>query len=288
MSETPFRRVEGKSILPGGDGPAPEGFVSLILVKAGILGIRAMGRIVSVQSGSAAIFPPAAPFRPEKSCGVQSARVDFARSALDIEYLASSSAWLLSLLYPTPHPPNRAILTLDSGGGEKGPVVIKLGDREFIEAWSIMARLRSTLADGQASERGMERLRLAELAMIVSAGGPSSSAHARQVSFSADEVIAYVRERSSEELRLQDIAERFGVNPSYLSRAFASRAGLPLFEYLNRTRISKACALLKRSSMSVLEISYAVGYNNLSHFNRVFKRLAGVSPREFRRKNARA
>jgi AraC-like DNA-binding protein len=287
MSEAPFRHDQGKYILPGGYGPAPEGFFSLTLVKSGILRISSRNSIISVRAGSAVFQTYSPSAKAEPSNAVQAARVDFARSALDIEYLAEGAAWVFGFLYPAPRPHARSAPGTDSreDSAERTPIVIGLPEKDFIEAWSIMARLRSGIVDG--SGRGMERLRLAELAMIVFRGRnpacPAAGRAPQVAAFDIGAVISYLRERSSEDLRLADIAKRFGVHPAYLSRVFSEREGVPLFEYLNRTRISKACALLKRSSMSVLEIAYAVGYNNLSHFNRVFKRIAGASPREFRR-----
>lgn len=58
-----------------------------------------------------------------------------------------------------------------------------------------------------------------------------------------------------------------------------------MFEYLNRIRIQKSCLFLKRSSMSIVEIAFSVGYNNLSHFNRYFRRIMGMSPREYRNRS---
>jgi AraC-like DNA-binding protein len=73
-----------------------------------------------------------------------------------------------------------------------------------------------------------------------------------------------------------------GFNPSYFSRAFKHKAGMPLFEYVNHLRIRKACILLKRSALSIIEIAFSVGYNNISFFNRYFRKIMKMSPREYR------
>ena len=92
----------------------------------------------------------------------------------------------------------------------------------------------------------------------------------------------FLHERYADTLTLPGIAERFGFNPSYFSRLFHRQAGLTLVEYLNGIRIRRSCVLLKRTSLGVLEIAFSVGYNNLSHFNRYFRRIVGMSPREYR------
>jgi transcriptional regulator GlxA family with amidase domain len=73
------------------------------------------------------------------------------------------------------------------------------------------------------------------------------------------------------------------MNTSDFSRRFKARTGYPLFEYINRLRVKRAAALLKRTDMGVLDIALAVGYNNLSFFNRYFRRLTGLTPAEYRR-----
>jgi AraC-like DNA-binding protein len=58
---------------------------------------------------------------------------------------------------------------------------------------------------------------------------------------------------------------------------------MPLFEYINRTRIRKACLLLRQPGLPVTAIALDVGYNSVSFFNRYFRRVMNVSPREYRR-----
>lgn len=86
----------------------------------------------------------------------------------------------------------------------------------------------------------------------------------------------------AETVSLDDLAQKYGISPTQLSRLFSEQAGVTLFEHLNRLRIAKACQLLKRGQLPILEISLAVGYNNLSFFNRYFRRVTGMAPREYR------
>ncbi|MBB6479652.1 helix-turn-helix transcriptional regulator [Spirochaeta isovalerica] len=83
---------------------------------------------------------------------------------------------------------------------------------------------------------------------------------------------------------LEELAVRCNLNPSYFSRAFREKMGLPLFEYINRMRIGRAVQLLKNTNLAILEIAMTVGYNNVSFFNRYFRKLKGCSPGEFRKK----
>ncbi len=93
----------------------------------------------------------------------------------------------------------------------------------------------------------------------------------------------FINERYSDDLTLNGIAGHFGLNPSYLSRIFRQATGTALFEYINKIRIQKSCMLLKKTSMTIIEIAYSVGYNNISHFNRYFRKIMKMSPRQYKK-----
>jgi AraC-like DNA-binding protein len=100
----------------------------------------------------------------------------------------------------------------------------------------------------------------------------------------ASAIETYLAERFRESLSLETMADELGYSPSYLSRYFKQKTGRCLFEYLNARRIAEACALLKATDKSVTEIAFEVGYNNLSFFNRYFRRLMDSSPQEYRKR----
>ena len=93
----------------------------------------------------------------------------------------------------------------------------------------------------------------------------------------------HIKSHYSEEFSLNGLAKVCNTSPGALSRAFKEVAGVPLFSFINDIRIEKACGLLKRTNMTVLEVAFAVGYNNVSFFNRYFRRLTGSSPSEYRK-----
>jgi YesN/AraC family two-component response regulator len=106
---------------------------------------------------------------------------------------------------------------------------------------------------------------------------------ARSSPWDIKKIINHIHAHFDQELSLQEICELCGLNPTYLSRKFKEATGLSLFEYINRIRIERACRLLKQSQKTVLEISYQVGYNNISFFNRYFRKTMHMSPREYRK-----
>lgn len=96
------------------------------------------------------------------------------------------------------------------------------------------------------------------------------------------EIAAHIAEHYSDSFNLGELAERCGLNPSYFSRLFKEQIGKPVFEFINNIRVEKACALLKRTDMTVIDIAYSVGYNNVSFFNRYFRKLMNMPPMEYR------
>lgn len=97
-----------------------------------------------------------------------------------------------------------------------------------------------------------------------------------------DVVIDYVNHNYSEDITLQKLADISGFNPSYLSRLFKEKVGKSIFETINNLRINKACKLLKNTNLTIIEIAYTVGYNNVSFFNRYFRKIMNRSPSEYR------
>jgi len=100
--------------------------------------------------------------------------------------------------------------------------------------------------------------------------------------WTVDDVVRCIEANYAESFSLDWFVGKCATNASDFSRRFKERAGCPLFEFINRRRVARACALLKSSDLSIIEISEAVGYNSLSFFNRYFLRIVGLSPREYR------
>ncbi|NSW89667.1 MAG: helix-turn-helix domain-containing protein [Firmicutes bacterium] len=88
----------------------------------------------------------------------------------------------------------------------------------------------------------------------------------------------YLEQNFGKNLSLREIAQKFGFNESYLSRKFASETGVRIKEYISLLRLEKAKKLLTTTNMKMTEISEKVGYANVEHFSRVFKKYIGVSP----------
>jgi AraC-like DNA-binding protein len=92
----------------------------------------------------------------------------------------------------------------------------------------------------------------------------------------------FIEQHSAEELSLTKVAKAVNISANYLSEKFKKVTGVNFVYYIARTRIEKARALLEDVDLRISEIAFAVGFQSLSQFNRVFKTLSGKSPTEFR------
>ncbi|WKN44846.1 helix-turn-helix transcriptional regulator [Tunicatimonas pelagia] len=99
----------------------------------------------------------------------------------------------------------------------------------------------------------------------------------RQVS----NVKQYIREHLDQSIPIITLAELVGLSEGYFYHAFKHTTGLTPGRYLTLTRIEKAKELLLKTAQPVIQVGMAVGYDNPSHFSRIFKKEVGVSPSKF-------
>ena len=86
----------------------------------------------------------------------------------------------------------------------------------------------------------------------------------------------------AEEIRLDDLARKYGFNKFYLTRDFREQYGVSIVSYLHHVRITKAKQLLRFSGKTVEEISSMVGISDANYFSRLFRKIEGMSPLEYR------
>lgn len=98
------------------------------------------------------------------------------------------------------------------------------------------------------------------------------------------EAITFMRFNIDQPLSLNCIADTLGVNPSHLSRVFKKELGMTLTDYVNQIRIEEASYLLDHSNDSVTAIASSVGFNDPNYFSKVFRKWAGVTPHDYRKR----
>ena len=92
----------------------------------------------------------------------------------------------------------------------------------------------------------------------------------------------YISKNYKDEIRLATLADIAGMSPSAFSRFFKLHTGRKLSEYIIEMRLGYASRMLVDTSKGIAEICYDCGFNNLSNFNRIFKKRKNCSPSEFR------
>lgn len=98
-------------------------------------------------------------------------------------------------------------------------------------------------------------------------------------------ILNYIEEHLLEELTRENIAQYVHFHPAYLSRFFRKNTGWSLSEYIVQKRIESAKEMLVQSELKVGYIMNHIGYYNLSHFTRTFKKMTGYTPQQYRKKN---
>lgn len=138
------------------------------------------------------------------------------------------------------------------------------------------ASTRAMRSDGTAL------LMLADLIQYFSEYAPpeTASGHGNRT---IRELISYVNEHYTEKLSLEDAADYVGFSREYFCRFFKQHMGLTFLRYLNEVRISHAGRLLSSTDLSISEIMNTCGFTNQTIFNRLFKEIYGMTPRQARK-----
>src|SRR6266403_203490 len=120
---------------------------------------------------------------------------------------------------------------------------------------------------------------------------------AEQLSFYANQVVirldgrepyrvrvarTFISDHRADDIKLADVARVTHVSTFYLCKIFKKATGLTFIEYRNRLRIESAKKMLLNPNLNVSEIAYSVGFQSLTQFNRLFRRVVGMAPTRFR------
>lgn len=95
----------------------------------------------------------------------------------------------------------------------------------------------------------------------------------------------YIWKNYNQAISLKNLADAVGINACYLSHLFRKEMGTSFLQYLTAVRISIAKTLLMQTTMSIMEICLEVGYQDPSHFAKIFRRKEGAHPTEFRKRS---
>jgi AraC-like DNA-binding protein len=165
----------------------------------------------------------------------------------------------------------------------------ELRGRTRAEVTRLVSEIRGEYRDRRPWHELMIKARLLTLVTclmrecrVPEAGDPAMLAVRKKNIARLERILAHVRKGFREEMRLDDIASRFSMNPSYFSDYFRRNLGITFREFLAQARVQEALLLLKEDRMTSTEIAFACGFNTTAGFYAAFKKVTGGRPGDFR------
>ena len=95
----------------------------------------------------------------------------------------------------------------------------------------------------------------------------------------------YIGSHVNERLSLNEVAGVFGLSPNYLSILFKKNCQVGFSEYISQAKIAKAKSMLLEQDMKIYEVADRLGFESAFYFSKVFKKVEGISPREYIQQN---
>lgn len=92
----------------------------------------------------------------------------------------------------------------------------------------------------------------------------------------------YITDNYNKNISLNDISNHIKLNPVYCGALFKKEENCTISQYLNRIRVNAATTLLKNSHLSVGDVAFEVGFNDIYYFSKIFKKITGVCPSSFK------
>lgn len=97
------------------------------------------------------------------------------------------------------------------------------------------------------------------------------------------DIVEYLNAHFTEQVRLNDIAARFGLSPQYFCTFFKENLGKTLVQHVNFLRIEKASHLLRETDLPIMDVAFSVGFENFSYFIKRFREVLGCTPSQYRK-----
>lgn len=161
--------------------------------------------------------------------------------------------------------------------------VIHLGEKEFAEYTALFEKMFYEFNHGMTCS-----VTLSQILMLLTR---ADKKHKREISETSgmsvktakriDSVIAYISLHFADIKSIDQIAENCYLNKSYMCRLFKRETGMTVMEYLYNHRIQEACELLQNTKCNISDAAHKCGFENTSHFIKVFKSMLGCTPKQF-------
>lgn len=111
-------------------------------------------------------------------------------------------------------------------------------------------------------------------------GKPTCGVDSKRI---VENIKEFIRNNYTSEITVGELAKKYAINTDYLSVVFKQETGKNMIRYLTEIRVENACKLLKETKSGISDISYSVGYPDRQYFNRIFKKIMGMTPAEYRK-----
>ena len=102
--------------------------------------------------------------------------------------------------------------------------------------------------------------------------------------YTLNRILKHIHMNIENYISLQTISEDLNLSKSYISLVFKEHMGLTVMDYITNLKINRAKTLLTTTTQSIMEISQILGFHDSSHFGKAFKKVTGVTPREYRKR----
>jgi AraC-like DNA-binding protein len=162
---------------------------------------------------------------------------------------------------------------------------LKLQDQIFTQ--TLMDKLDKELKDKATGFETYIKLLLVELLLFSSRFAERNETapfeHASPLHRKISEIVQHINKHYDQPMTLSGMSEQFFMSPYYMSRTFKEITGFTFIEYVNMTRIREAQLLLRESVRKIIDIADTVGFENIAHFGRMFKKLTKLTPHEYRK-----
>lgn len=147
----------------------------------------------------------------------------------------------------------------------------------------VIKAIRSTVADYIKKPLNLAYLRLRVSQILRAAQGNKPLVDAQSSEESILEGVAgYIEGNYMKNITLDQLSRMACMNRFKFCRAFKKKFGRSFVSYTNKVRIERAGDLLKNTDLSIIDVAYLAGYQSVVHFGRIFKRVHGIAPREYR------
>lgn len=165
--------------------------------------------------------------------------------------------------------------------------LFRLSLREQNDVQSLLERMLEECRLGRPYYESSVIALLTELMILLqrSSSTPQPGEQKHPLHELVTDVATFIRTHYNEALTIEETARHFFISPSYLSRVFYRFTGFHFREYIVHLRVKEAERLLGESNVKIQEIAPAIGFEHLSHFNKTFKRVTGLTPLQYRKES---